>query len=249
MASLADVVAFQTSLGHLTTLTMAELVAFWRSLNTDDPAGAAQDVRDFLPDLLDTYVPLSAELAAGFYDESRDAAAPAGRFFAEPVDAVSSDRTQRMISWAVAPLFRKKDVLEHGLMHADELDPDPDMALSRLSGGTQLFVADGARDTVADNVDKDPAKPRYARHASSNACAFCILMSTRGAVYRSAESAGQGRKYHDHCHCVPVAVWPTETYEPAPYVKDWEKAYVNARRDGGSMKSILSNLRADLGVH
>ena len=235
MASLAEIVAFQTALSHLGTLSIADLVAFWRTLDIADAVGSAQAVREFVPDMLDSYVPVSAEIGAAFYDSSRDESGARGSFFAEPILSVDGDRTQEMIGWAVAPLFRS--------------EPDPGMSLSRLSGGSQRSVAEGARLTISENVDKDPAEPRYARHASVNACAFCALIATRGAVFRSAASAGDGHKYHNHCHCVPVAVWPTERYEPPPYVKDWENAYVSARRDGGGMKVILSNMRADLGVH
>jgi hypothetical protein len=244
VASLAEVVAFQSAIGHLTTLTIADLVAFWRGLDTEDAASSAQAVREFLPDLLDTYASLSAELGAAFYDESRDAAGVRGSFVADPVVIPPGDRAQSMISWGIAPLFRGasvRDLVGTG--------PDPDLALSRLSGGSQLMVAEGARETIADNVDKDPAKPTYARHASANACAFCSLIASRGAVYRTARSAGEGRKFHDHCHCVPVAVWPNEKYEPAPYVKTWEDAYRKSRRDGATdTKAILSNMRSILGV-
>jgi hypothetical protein len=110
VASLAEVVAFQSAIGHLTTLTIADLVAFWRGLDTEDAASSAQAVREFLPDLLDTYASLSAELGAAFYDESRDAAGVRGSFVADPVVIPPGDRAQSMISWGIAPLFRGASV-------------------------------------------------------------------------------------------------------------------------------------------
>jgi hypothetical protein len=253
VASLSEIEGFQTALDDLTTLSLADLVSFWRTLDTEDAAGSAQAVREFLPDLFDTYVPLSAELGAAFYDESRDEAGARGSFIAEPVAAVDNDRTQKTVGWAIAPLFQKKAILDpetETITYTDEPDPDPKAALSRLSSASQLVVAEGARETIADNVDKDPAKPRYARHASSNACAFCALLATRGAVYRSAASAGEGRKYHSHCHCVPTAVWPSQDYEPAPYVAGWDSAYKVASKAAGKggSKAILAHMRQSLGA-
>ena len=111
------------------------------------------------------------------------------------------------------------------------------------------MVSEGARDTVAESVDQDPAKPLFARHASANACAFCRLVATRGAVYRSAQSAGDGHKYHDHCHCVVVPVWD-DRYEPAPYVAGWESAYKSAYKAVGKAdtKAILAHMRLSLGA-
>lgn len=240
MASLAEVVSYQSTLTDLATLTIAELLAFWQSLDTEDAAGSAEALRQFLPDLVDSYLPVAAEVGAVFYDEARDQAGVAGAFAATPVGAANAGRIQATISWGVAPLFRSDPITERPA-------PDPDLALSRLSGATQREVAEGARQTVVDSVEKDPAKPRFARHASANACTFCRLVATRGAVYRSAASAGDGHKYHDNCHCVVVPVWKND-YEPAPYVSGWESAYVKARRDGAAdTKSVLAHMRQSLG--
>lgn len=42
---------------------------------------------------------------------------------------------------------------------------------------------------------------------SGCACAFCMTMASRGAVYWTRESAGgEGNKFHDHCRCSIVRV-------------------------------------------
>jgi hypothetical protein len=42
---------------------------------------------------------------------------------------------------------------------------------------------------------------RYRRVAHGATCAFCLMLATRGAVYLTPGSAGQGRKYHRMCDC------------------------------------------------
>jgi hypothetical protein len=219
----------------LVTLTIADLVAWWRSGDPADAVGTASATREFLPALVDEYSPLASDLAAAFYDEARIDADAAGDYVAVPARSPNRDLVQATTSWAVAPLFRD--------------EPNPDLALSRLSGGSQKIVSDTARDTVVDSVEGDPAKPSFARHASANACAFCRLVAARGAVYRSARSAGDGHKYHDHCHCVVVPVW-NGAYEQAPYVAGWESAYKAAFKaaGGGDTKAILAHMRQSLGT-
>lgn len=47
---------------------------------------------------------------------------------------------------------------------------------------------------------------RYARVPSGKACAFCLMLASRGFVYLSKISAGKDKgHYHNHCHCAVVA--------------------------------------------
>lgn len=141
---------------------------------------------------------------------------------------------------------------------------------------------------IADQPD-DVLGTLWARHASANACGFCRMNATKGAVYRSKQSAtrvtgrgvdltvadqraitlglmsreealqrrsvyrsvGQaarlgkevgdkrvsgrtrgkqklGDKFHDWCKCTAIAVRPGGSYEPAPYVEQWQADYDDA---------------------
>lgn len=157
-----------------------------------------------------------------------------------------------------------------------------------LRGSAMRAVFNGSRDTMIYNAIRESAK--WARYASANACSFCRVMATRGAVYTSEEAATSvvgrgvdlavsdrraihsglmtrdealyrrslyrnerqakaagakvgdtrisigatrgnreaGNKYHDRCHCIAVCVRPGDTYEPPPYVEQWEQDYVTA---------------------
>ena len=82
-------------------------------------------------------------------------------------------------------------------------------------------------------------------------CAFCLMLAGRGAVYHTAEKAGDlGNKFHAHCDCQIVPIkdpsdWP-EHYDPKPL----EDLYYQARgaaeeyADGvPSAKAILAEMR------
>lgn len=90
-----------------------------------------------------------------------------------------------------------------------------------------------SRETNMVNAKAEGA--RWFRHASANACGFCRLMATRGAVYGSAKAAGEGNRFHDHCHCTVAVVRPSDTFIEAPYVAQWRKDY-EAARDAGLTK-------------
>lgn len=247
MPSLSDIQAYQASVDDVSALALAELLRFWRGVDGEDAIPAAVAVREFLPDLVDGYAPLSSEIAASFYDEARSAAGVRGSFLADLAPGRSMDALQRMISWAVAPLFRSDPKTQVAA-------PDTGLALSRLSGGTQLEIAESARDTIQHNGENDPAIARFARHASANACAFCALMATRGAVYRTAAAAGNGNKYHAHCHCVAYPVFEGEVDESPAYVTDWERAYRAARKAAKragvmpDLQGVLPYMRQSLGA-
>lgn len=244
MALLSDVVAYQASVEDISAVALAELLAFWRNLG-DDPAAVAAAIREFMPDLVDTYQPVSAEIAAQFYDDSRAQAGVPGVYDARLTGRPAGEKVQVNLGWALEPLFRRDP--------SGVAAPDRDLSVSRTGSLAQLTIADGARETIDDNVKSDPARPRYARHASANACAFCALMASRGAVYRS-DTAAAGRKWHSHCHCVAYAVWPGEKDDTAPYVADWDRAYVAARKsaiaDGVApdINGILRYMRRSLGA-
>jgi hypothetical protein len=246
VAQLSEVVAYQSAVGDVSTLAIAALIEFWRSIGDGDPTLIAGLLRDFVPELIDTYQPLSAEVGAGFYEDVRVAANVSAPHSVVLADPPKPDKVQGTLSWAIAPLFRRDTTGARVI--------DLDAAMSRTVSEVQLEVANGARDTVELNAAEDRGRPRFARHASANACAFCALMATRGSVYRSAESAGNGKKFHAHCHCVAYPVFPDEDDESPPYVLGWEKAYraarKSARKDGvpPDLNNVLHYMRQSLGA-
>jgi hypothetical protein len=47
-----------------------------------------------------------------------------------------------------------------------------------------------------------PACDPVPRVTSANPCKFCSMLAGRGAVYLTAETAGENNRFHDHCSCV-----------------------------------------------
>ncbi|MFT4125554.1 MAG: hypothetical protein QM662_04915 [Gordonia sp. (in: high G+C Gram-positive bacteria)] len=113
-----------------------------------------------------------------------------------------------------------------------------------FESGIDRYLRNVSRDTVLANVDAEPGA-RWYRHASANACGFCRMLATRGAVYRSAKAAGEGNRFHDRCHCLAVVVRPGQSYDPPAYVAEWEQDYQAARAAGltqpGQIATFMNN--------
>ena len=118
--------------------------------------------------------------------------------------------------------------LDNRLADIDDSDPASSVDESRneahrKAGAQQAATAeriamDGARSTVWRNADLDKRALGYARVSRTGTpCGWCAMLISRGAVYKSRESAsraiyGDGDKYHDYCHCYAEPVFSRAQY-------------------------------------
>lgn len=91
------------------------------------------------------------------------------------------------------------------------------------------YIQQHARLSIRDNIENDPTRPRWARiPRGAQTCAFCMMLSSRGFVYHSDESAGAGMNlYHAHCNCQIVPSWGKTRisgYDPSSYARMWDDA-------------------------
>lgn len=150
-------------LSELARLAAVDLAALWRQATALDADFRAY-IAEAFPELVDPYMSAASMLAADWFEESN----PESAFTAELSPPLPRERLVSTVHWA--------------------LGADGDKALDRLSGSTQRAVFDGARETTMLNVELEPGT-RWAREARPNACAFCRMMATRGAVYRTERDA------------------------------------------------------------
>lgn len=102
-----------------------------------------------------------------------------------------------------------------------------------LAASTDKYVKQQARNTIAENAQRDAACEGYARIPGPEACDFCITMGAHDHFYRTRETAGGGSghgskddRYHPYCNCEICMVFrkrgklvarDPETGEPVPY--------------------------------
>lgn len=206
----------QYLLGQVSQLAANDLTALWGQAETLSSADFFTYMVQAFPDLVDPYHQAAGQLAATWFEESL----PASPYIAKVVEPLTVERLVSSAQWA--------------------LGADGTKALDRLGGTLQRAVFDGARETTWLNVEA--TNTAWARYASANACAFCRLLSTRGADYKSQKTAAT--KVHDHCSCIPVED-RDGSYQPPDYIERWQSEYTTARAESGSgdHKQILASWR------
>lgn len=182
-----------TILDGINRRALAELTDVWRAVEGAEALAVRDVLLDVVPALTDRFGDLSAVAAGDFYDEMRSAAGVRGRHTATLAPTAPHGQVQASVRAGLAPIF--------------SLDPQWQVALSRLSGSVTRLVLQPARQTVAQSTVRDPARPGFARKPDPDACDWCLMLSSRGAVYLSEQSAGEMNDYHDRCRCEPVPVF------------------------------------------
>lgn len=153
-------------LEHLNLLAVQDITDLWRNasmLDLDSPSFRGVIARG-VPELIAPYESTAGELTALWYEES----APELAFRATPAALTPGEQLATSTRWA--------------------LGAAGDVALTRIAGFTQRAIFNASRETIIGNHRREPGST-WARHASSNACAFCKMMATRGAVYSTKEAA------------------------------------------------------------
>ena len=184
-----------------------------------------QAILEAYPDIVDPYLAASAELSASWYEEL----VPDSGFEVRAVDPVDRTVLEKNAAWALA-------------------QPNPEKS---IVGSVDRQIRNAGRDTIQVNARREGVAWR--REASSTACGFCQMLTTRGGVYYSAKSAGYTANvglrskeggYHDFCSCIVIAERVGSPYEPPAYAKDWEAKYRAAAKEAkGDLDKIANIMR------
>lgn len=173
--------------------------------------GAARDaIIDIMELHLGPYTDMAAVLAAEFYDglRMREVGAALGALAESGRESVATEKAVR------------------GIMQ-DVVDGKPDAAIGKLISRADYEIKKSAGECIYRNGRRDPLKPKYARVPSgAETCRFCIMLASRGFVYHSKETAGEGNHYHANCDCRIVPGFDGETtvagYDPDMLYDQWK---------------------------
>lgn len=238
MTTQADFDAFVESQRGVRRLVLRDLAAWWASVDHLSPSEIQREAEQFVPLLAQTYGEVSATAAADFYDVARGDSVARGRFTATMGPNGAAEQMSRRVRWGMAPAF----------------SGDPAAALGRLSIEADASALQAGRDTVMFNANRDPSNPRWARVPVGKTCAWCLMLASRGPVYRSADSAGAAGQYHGGaCDCQPTPSWDRGKDLPPSYDEGglyglYDRARANAK--SGDPRDITAAVRRlDGGVH
>jgi len=102
--------------------------------------------------------------------------------------------------------------------------------IQRVTGAGQRLILAGARDSIDETVHRSKTIVGWQRITSGSPCAFCAMLASRGAVYKSEDSAGSGG-FHDHDSCSVEPVYSRDN-TPSPFHAEWQQAKQLATRQG-----------------
>ncbi|MPZ27534.1 MAG: hypothetical protein GEV12_14275 [Micromonosporaceae bacterium] len=85
---------------------------------------------------------------------------------------------------------------------------------STLAGSAQRLAEAGSRETVDATVAGSDLIVGWRRVTDADPCFFCAMLASRGAVYKTAGTAGAGNPFHDHDQCTVEPLYMRETEPP-----------------------------------
>lgn len=155
-----------------------------------------------MPLLIDTYGLAAGALAADWYDDLRAEQEVRGRFVADPTE-IGDRGAEQLATWSVARTWVSPD--------------DWSNVIPAAQGGLQRRLADVARETIMNASIRDTEAEGWQRVARPGACSFCVMVASRGVVYRESSARFAS---HDHCFCTAVPAGggfpvPVKPYTPS----------------------------------
>ena len=108
-----------------------------------------------------------------------------------------------------------------------------------LAGSISRHVLNGGRETLIGSAQADRQARGWQRVTSGDPCAFCVMLSSRGPVFKQDTADFQP---HDHCACTPEPVYRGGEWnrQNSAHRGQWEAAQRQAR-DAGELQRGTSN--------
>lgn len=183
----AEVALYRAALRDTNTLAQQDLLTYWREFDLSDANRVRDGLMDVLPGIIADYHLSAATVAADWYDIQRSDLGAKRRFRAVMAAPPDDARGAVMARWGVSPMFGTP---------ADVAAP---VVLSKISGGLQRVVLDGARQTIVGSAVKDPARVGWVR-VGNGGCDWCAQYIDGEVHYVE----GYDFDAHDHCQCDAV---------------------------------------------
>lgn len=134
----------------------------------------------------------------------------------------------------------------------DTLDEDeavPAVIIDQVLDIADRHGAAGGREAIVDAARHDQRALGYARTTMGlENCAFCLMLVSRGPVYRSEDAAllrdGTGEPYHDRCDCIAVPVFDRSDWPGRDEYLEMEAAWQEHGGDLASWRKYIASREA-----
>lgn len=232
MATIArsTLVKYTDTLEQLSTGAQEALATQLETLDYSDMTAAINDIVDIMEDLCSQTSSVSAEVASGFYDGMSQLQTGQG-YDARSFTGHVPQATEKAV----------RGIVQQGV------DGDLKGMAGQLMKRIDYEVKKAAGETVMQNARRDSRRPRFARvPGGGETCDFCIMLASRGFVYRSEASAGELNHYHANCRCRIVPGFGDNPsvagYDPDYYLQLWKnQEEARAQRESGAISGALND--------
>lgn len=187
--------------------------------------------------LVQQYSMASRALTSEFYVSERRAAGLLDPFLQIATPLPAPEKVFQYVGWATKPLRDAPVPASPNLLQPAKVN---------ATAALQKLVADTGRQQMIDNTLADRHAIGWAREARPNACWFCAMLATRGAIYHSAWAAGQRtflgvdyNSYHRNCQCAVVPLF-SGAYIPPAHVQDWQQLWKDSTGDVRGKKKLTA---------
>lgn len=247
-----DVQSHYAAQAGLGALLVARIRGIWGRLS----GLPDEQVVDVIEALTTQFGSAAVSLSADFYEDMRDKAGVSGDFRTPVIDPPSREWVESSLEWALDvpdTITVEPDVEEPAPESSVTFDDDIDTVstetevvddprLPRVEAAAGKMVADVGRNELIEAIEADRQARGWARVTRPGACAFCLMLATRGAVYKSEQTAGaranvkfvgEGEfKFHNNCRCTIQPLFGA-VYEPPAHIRDAKKLYRESTKGEG----------------
>lgn len=206
--------AIRRSLAVVTATATTELLSVARGVPLERQADTL--IRA-LPLIVPSYYDAAGSLAVAYYDEARSIAAPTVGYAPTIIGDPATDWIERE-----AKVFRKS-------LDTGDLDTEIRRLTDEITGLAEKEIARGYRDTIIGNTRIDTETIGWSRIARTGACRFCLMLSGKGAVYRSESTAIFAA--HKNCNCAAQPEFRGGDHGPEANVIQYTASSRRARDD------------------
>lgn len=226
---------YSETLDALRMLAQQDLLDWWEGLEGSEFIDRRSMIEDPFAEIVRVYGSAASSAAADyvFLQRSLDEEL-SGEVYPRISEPAAYEQAVIAARWATtvpdAKMLSSTDPMVQARIHRD--------SLAKLQGVANRLVAFPGRDTIYQaTVDSGT---RYARIPEPNACAFCLVLASRGAVYTKDTVTRRGggiHAYHDNCRCLGIEV---KNFDELPQInKDLAADYEKGELDLNSKTSPL----------
>lgn len=183
-----------------------DLSTAFAALEVDNLAQSLPSFRLAVAAIVRRYGQAAGTLAVRFYDQQRRAAGITASFSPRPAMLPPLAQVAKTVDWATQPLW--------------SATPDESLAQANVVASAERLVLDVGRQTVTDNAVRDRHARGWARVTEPRACSFCLMLATRGVVYKESTA-----DFLSHTNCMCHAEPVFSAYEPPARIREAQALY------------------------